>query len=133
MFASLAQERFRSNEGRRADKQELHAAIAAITQAHDADEIATTLHKAAIPHSPITPIEQVNDLPFVAQSALRTQAPDGRTVRLPPPAVPTPFLESVKGTLPFAPSYGEQTDALLDEVGIPPERAATLRADGVVA
>ena len=46
------------------------------------------LRRAAIPHAPITPIEEVNDLPFVRRRrALRTTTPDGRMMRLPPPAV----------------------------------------------
>ena len=34
-------------------------------------------------------------------------------VRLPPPAVNTPYLESLDRRLPFAPDYGEQTDKVL--------------------
>ncbi len=133
MFERLAQARFTDNEGRRAAKADLHAGIAAITAKLPAGEIAATLRRAAIPHSPITPIDQVNDLPFVRDSALRTTAPDGRMIRLPPPAVPTPFLDSVGGELPFAPSYGEQTDAVLGEIGVSPAEIAGLRAEGVVA
>ena len=133
MFRGLAEERYRGNEGRRAGKEALHAAMGAITALHDASAVAGVLRQAAIPHSRITPIEEVNDLPFVAESALSTEAPDGRTIRLPPPAVPTPYLESVKGVLPFAPAYGEQTDALLTEIGLTPERTAQLREEGVVA
>jgi len=133
MFQTLAQERFKTNEGRRAGKEELHAAIAAITREHAAADIAAILGRAAIPHSPITPIEQVADLPFVKASALRTVAPDGRTIRLPPPAVPTPYLQRVEGVLPFAPAYGEQTDAVLAEIGVSPEEQAAFRAGGIIA
>ena len=49
---------------------------------------------------------------------MRTETPDGRTVRLPPPAVRTSWIEERGGALPFAPAYGEQTDAVLGEVGV---------------
>ena len=133
MFASLDEERYATNEGRRKGKAELHAAIEEITRKHTSAEVSGVLTDAAIPHSPITPIEEVPDLPFVSSSALKTTAPDGRNVRLPPPAVSTDYLGEVRGTLPFAPAYGEHTDAILDEVGLSSSEIASLRERGVVA
>jgi len=133
MFASLGQDRFASNEGRRDNKTELHQAIASITEKSASAEVRGVLASAAIPHAPITPIEDVPDLPFVAASALRTVTPDGRTVRLPPPAVSTPFLEEHGRELAFAPAYGEQTDALLVEVGVDSDEICRLRAAGTIA
>jgi crotonobetainyl-CoA:carnitine CoA-transferase CaiB-like acyl-CoA transferase len=133
MFAGLDEERYRSNEGRRTHKVELHLAIAEVTRSHPAAKVAEALAAASIPHAPITPIEGVLALPFVAANALRTETPDGRTVRLPPPAVPTPHLDAVAGELPFAPAYGEHTDAVLTEAGLTAEEIAVLRQEGVVA
>ena len=133
MFASLDRDRFSSNEGRRADKDELHRAIEQITSQHPSAEVSKVLAGAGIPHSPITPIHQVMQLPFVQQACLRTVAPDGREVRLPPPAVQTEHLQQTDGLLPFSPSYGGQTDTLLAEVGLPPDQIEKLRADNVVA
>jgi itaconate CoA-transferase len=133
LFASLDEERFATNEGRRKDKEELHESIDAITQQHPSGKIAKVLAEAGIPHSPITPIEDVADLPFVSSNALRTTTPDGRTVRLPPPAVETDYLRQIKGTLPFAPGYGEHTDAILAEVGMSLSEIVSLRERGVVA
>lgn len=133
MFASLTDERYSTNEGRRRNKVELHASIEAITSRHTAAEVARVLGVASIPNAPITPIEEVADLPFVAATALRTVTPDGRVVRLPPPAVPTEHLKEVDGTLPFAPAYGGHTDALLAEVGVSAQEIAKLRERGIVA
>ena len=131
MFASLDQDRFRTNESRRRDQDDLHALIAEITRRHPSSEVSAALDKAAIPHSPITPVEDVADLEFVKATALRTTTPDGRLVRLPPPAVPVAELEERE--LPFAPAYGESTDSVLAEIGIEPDEIARLRASGVVA
>ncbi|MGD8537281.1 MAG: CoA transferase [Candidatus Aminicenantes bacterium] len=133
MFSSLDEERFTSNEGRRKDKQELHAAIERITRNHTSAEVSGVLTESSIPHSPITPIEEVADLPFIASMALCTKTPDGRTVRLPPPAVLTEHLEQQDKKLPFAPAYGEHTDALLSEIGISRNEIISLRDRGVVA
>ncbi len=133
LFATLDQERFRSNEGRRAHKKELHEMIAATTSGRGASETAAALSSAHIPHAPIAPIEQVWDLDFVKESALRTTAPDGRVVRLPPPAVATPFLDEAEGELTFAPGYGQDTDSVLCEAGIDVAEIAGLRDAGVLA
>jgi len=133
MFASLCQPRFSTNEGRRNDKDELHRLIGEITGRHPAAAAAEVLARAAIPHAPISPIDGVFDLEFVKETLLTTTAPDGRKIRLPPPALSTPHLESLEGEIPFAPAYGEQTSAVLGEVGLADDAVKTLRKDGIVA
>jgi itaconate CoA-transferase len=133
LFSALAQERFATNEGRRRDREELHALIEGITAKHASKEIAGVLRDAGIPHSPITPIEQVQELPFVVETSLTTTTPDGRRVRLPPPAVRTQHLDGLNKTLPFSPAYGEHTDRLLSEIGLSASEIAGLRERGVVA
>jgi len=132
-FASLDQERFSTNEGRRADKEELHRAIGAITVNRSMAELIEVLKHAAVPHAPITPVEEVMDLPFVESTLLETITPDGRRIRLPSPAVATSFLEDVNGCLPFAPAYGEDTDKVLIEIGLGTSEVEELRSRGVVA
>ena len=133
MFASLNRPDLAGNEGRRAWRAPLHAAIGAITALHSRDAVAAVLAAAAVPHAPIAAIEEVMDMPFVAATQLHTQAPDGATIRLPPAAVDTAHLAAVDRQLPFAPAYGEHSDAVLAEAGLPRAAIADLRARGVVA
>jgi len=133
MFAPLDEKRYATNEGRRKDKKELHASIEALTKKHTSQEISQSLKAAAIPHSPITPIEEVAELPFVSAAALKTRSPEGKTVRLPPPAVMTGHLEKSSRTLPFAPAYGEHTETLLAEIGLSASEISSLKDRGVVA
>ena len=132
-FATLARPDLATNEGRRATKNELHASIAAITSRHSTAEIAEALAAAQVPHAPITPIERVMDLDFLRGVLLSTTAPDGRRIRLPPPAVQTDWLDEGGKEVPFAPAYGAQTDSVLAEVGVSPDETRALRARGVVA
>ena len=97
------------------------------------DAIAAALAQAGIPHAPITPVESVWDLDFVRESRLRTTAPDGRTVRLPPPAAATPHLAATGGELRFPPRYGEHTDTVLGEAGFDAREIGVLREEGVIA
>jgi len=133
MFASLDQERYATNEGRRQHKRDLHAGIEEITRQYPSRELSKVLFDTSIPHSPITPIEQVTSLPFVADTLLKTTTPDGNPVRLPPPPVSTGYLEKINGELPFAPAYGEHTDAVLGEAGLTPDEIESLRERGVIA
>ena len=133
LFAALDQPRFATNEGRRRDKDELHRLIGEITKQLPAAEISRVLTKTLIPHSPITPVENVMDLPFVASTAMRTIAPDGRVVRLPPPAQDTKWIQDRDRVIPFAPAYGEHTDALLAEIGLREDEVASLHERGIVA
>ena len=133
MFAELGQKRFRTNEGRRKHKEDLFREIESVTKKNSAAEISQALSKAAIPHSPITPIEEVINLPFVAETALQTNTPDGNKVRLPPPAHATEHLKKINGKLPFAPTYGEHTDAILEQIGLSSEKIGSLREEGIIA
>ena len=133
MFSSLNLDNFATNEGRRQDKTHLHRAIEAITQQNLSADISRILAEAAIPHSPITPIENVPDLPFVSSKALKTTVPDGRVVRLPPPAVDTEYLDKIKRELPFAPAFGQHTHSILKEVGLSADEVASLKDKKVVS
>jgi itaconate CoA-transferase len=132
-FRTLDQPRYATNESRRANRKDLHEAVAAITDTMTASELDAILSRVEVPHSPITPVDGVWNLPFVEESALRTRAPDGRTVRLPPLAASTDFVEERGRELPFPPSYGQHTDAVLAEAGFAAAEIADLRAKGVVA
>ncbi|MFQ5523781.1 MAG: CaiB/BaiF CoA transferase family protein [Acidimicrobiia bacterium] len=133
MFAPLDLAVYRTNEGRRSAQEALHRQIAETTRRYPSAEVSAVLEAAAIPHSPITPIEKVPELPFVAGRATRTIAPDGKTVRLPPPAVPVDHLEEIDRTLPFAPAYGEHTESVLAEAGYSTTEIEELRSRGVIA
>ena len=133
LFASLDEARLSTNEGRRGAKEELHRSLARITETTSVMELTDVLSRAGVPHAPITPIEEVMSLPFVASTRLETEAPDGRRIRLPPPAVSTPFLEEQDGKLTFAPAYGADTNAVLAEVGLSDAEISHLREEGVVA
>jgi len=133
MFASLNKPQYATNEGRRQDKANLHQAIEAITSQHPSAAVDQVLTKAKIPHSPITPIEEVPELPFVAEAALKTITPSGSSVRLPPPAVQTDHLRKIKEVLPFAPAYGENTESILQEIGLTSSKISQLRQQKIIA
>ena len=96
------------------------------------DELLEAFRAAGAPHHRVTPIEGVTSLLMLSSRLLTTTTPDGHSVRLPPPASSTPHLDDHGRELPFAPAYGEHTDAILAEVGFTGERVAELRTQGVI-
>ncbi len=133
LFSKLDEPRFRTNEQRRSEEADLHRRIGDLTAGFDSATLAEALEAASIPHSGITPIEQVPDLDFVRESALRTVAPDGSEIRLPPPAVPVSHLDEIGRTLPFPPRYGQDTNTVLSEAGFSGAELESLRSGGVIA
>jgi len=133
LFGTLSASEFAHNEGRRQKKDFLHAEIAKITSHHETNAIAQVLKGAGIPHAPITPIERVAELPSIKNRLLTTQAPDGRVIRLPPPAADTSWLSDRHNSIPFAPAYGEHTRSVLTEVGLEKHEIDALTQEGVIA
>lgn len=127
-FAAIANEVRKTNEGRHKERAAIHADIAAITRNFATDAIMADLSAATIPHARINTIPQVAALEAVAGKMMTTTMPDGRVLRLMPPAIdldrPSHF--------PFPPGYGEHTDAVLREAGISEDDCRALAERGII-
>lgn len=132
-FRSLDRPELATNEGRRANKDALYRELGELTSRHPTAAVTEAMSGASVPNAPISRIEDVMELPSVAGDLLRTTAPDGTEIRLPPAACPTSSLADAGQRMAFAPAYGEHTDAVLTEVGFSDADIASLRKGGVVA
>ncbi|MBA2729797.1 MAG: CoA transferase [Euzebyaceae bacterium] len=126
-------ERFATNQSRLAHRDELDAAIIPLLQALSTDEILERMGQAGVPCGPIRGLDEVFADPAVQDRHMQlrvnhpvlgelslTGAPwqlDGHAVeaRLPPPGL------------------GEHTEAVLREVGYPPEQIEQLASTGDIA
>jgi len=129
-FKSVASAERATNVGRVKGRVALHADIGAITRQTSTADLIADLKRAKIPHAPINTVPQAMELEAIARKLTSTTAPDGRRVRLPPMAVdhagaPQHFS--------FPPGYGEQSDAILREVGYDAAAIAALHAKRAVA
>jgi crotonobetainyl-CoA:carnitine CoA-transferase CaiB-like acyl-CoA transferase len=104
--------------------------MAEVAARYRTSELMARFEEAGIPHAPIQTIAEVRDMQAVARKLTTTSAPEGKTVRLPPPAVD---LSGAPGEFSFPPRYGEHTGAVLHEAGFREEEIAGLRAQGIVA
>ena len=130
LFAALAGEGRKTNEGRHAEREAIHRDMAALTRQHDAPTLLTALQGATIPCTRILDIPQVRALPAIARRLTRSALPDGRTIRLPPMAVD---VAGAHATLGFAPRYGQHTRQVLAEAGLSAAEVQGLHDAGVVA
>jgi len=78
-------------------------------------------------------IARVVDIGAIRRTLLETRTSSGKLVRLPAPSVEREHLESVGRRLTYAPTYGQDTDNVLQEAGFSPQEIAGLRDSGTVA
>ncbi len=128
--AQLADDaRFATQEARSANRDDLNAALEAVTRTRGAAEWVERLNAAGVPCGPINAIDAVFADPQVRYLGVATEV--GATgVRLVGQAVALDRTPSALRTP--APGLGEHTDAVLAELGLDAAAIAALRDKGVV-
>jgi crotonobetainyl-CoA:carnitine CoA-transferase CaiB-like acyl-CoA transferase len=126
-FESLATESRQTNEGRKAEREMIHAELAAVARSHETEELLALLGRAGLVVSPVHSIPDVREIPGIKEHLTHTALPDGRELRLPPTAVETGVRE-----LSLAPGYGEHTRKVLGEAGLGEGEIDDLMKRGVV-
>jgi crotonobetainyl-CoA:carnitine CoA-transferase CaiB-like acyl-CoA transferase len=128
-FAGAANATRATNEGRHKERPDIHRDLAAVMAEHTTSELVAEFRKATIVHAVINTIPQVQALEALAGKLTRTTAPDGRSIRLQPPAVDLP---EHRREWPFPPRYGEHTATILRDGGFRDDDIAALKAAGIV-
>jgi itaconate CoA-transferase len=129
-FAPVANEVRLTNEGRHAQRGEIHRDMTAVTMQHTVDELLADLRGATIPATRIHDIRQTRELPALRDKLTRTRMPDGRTLRMQPMAVDVPGASAALG---FPPKYGQHTRQVLAEAGLSFHDIQELAGAGVIA
>ena len=132
-FSSLASPARATNEGRRRERDAIHAEVEAITRRIPTAELVERLSSRGLVAAPIHSVHEVAEFPPIRDKLVKTQTSSGQPVRLPPPSVETGHLEATGRRLPGAPSYGQDTDGVLAEAGYSRTEIAELRTSGMVA
>lgn len=132
-FARLASPNRKTNEGRRRDRASIHAEIASITSEQETSALIARLTGNGLVAAPINTVHQAMEFPPIRDTLLETRTPSGHPVRLPPPSIERKTLAARRRRLPFAPRYGESTDAVLTQAGFSQHDIDTLRNAGTIA
>ncbi|AKU11686.1 CoA-transferase protein [Azoarcus sp. CIB] len=130
-FASIGNAARTTNEGRNRERDTIHRDVAAVTQRYPTAEIVADFRDATIPHAPIHDIPAVREMEAIRRRLTTTRMPGGMLVHMQPMAVDVAATHG--GELPFAPRYGQHTDAVLREAGCSEDEIALLHARGIVA
>jgi glutaryl-CoA transferase len=123
-----ADERFATNPGRLAGRQELVARLADAIASRDRDELLAALRAADVPSGPVSLVSEAVSAMEAAHGGAWTQEIHG--LRL----APDPIRVDGK-RLPLRlppPKLGEHTDVVLAEAGLAREEIAALRAERVI-
>ncbi len=129
-FQSLGNEIRRTNAGRHSQRAAIHEDIARVTARCSAEELMSGFLQSKIPHAPIHTVQQVRDMAAIAPVLTTTRRPDGKIIRLPPPAVD---LDQAASEYSFAPRHNQDTGSILAESGLTEGDVAALAAEGVVS
>jgi formyl-CoA transferase len=121
------------NAGRVARVAELDQVIGAWTKSRTVDEVLSALDAAAVPAGRIYTVQDIaNDPHYLARGMLEeVQMHDGSLLKVPgmvPKLSRTPGLHRRN-----APNLGQDTDAVLAELGITDEQIQAMRLRGIVA
>ena len=122
-----------NNAGRVARVQELDAAIEAWTHSRSVSEVLAALGEASVPAGRVyTAKDIVEDPHYRARDMILTQKTrDGHEIEV--PGIVPKLMGTPGQVRSAAPKLGDDTDAVLAELGMNPETIATLRDKKVVA
>ncbi len=132
-FSHLGSPNRETNQGRRRERDSIHQELGSIARNFQSTELVKLLTAAGLVAAPIHTVPQVMECPPIRDALLETTTPAGDRVRLPPPSVEREHLLSAQRQLPYAPGYGQDTNRILEEAGLPREEIAGLRRSGIVA
>jgi formyl-CoA transferase len=122
-----------ANAGRVARVEELDAAIADWTRSRSVDEVLRVLDAAAVPAGRIYTVADIAADPHYAARGMLQEIslPDGD--RLTVPGIVPKLSRTPGGQQRNAPALGQDTDAVMRELGLSEEQIAALRQRGVIA
>jgi crotonobetainyl-CoA:carnitine CoA-transferase CaiB-like acyl-CoA transferase len=131
-FEGLAAEGRRSNAGRQAERGLIHEALREITATRSTAELSQRFTHVGLVHAPIQPLDEVARAPWVERERPSCPLPDGRELRLAPPATSPGGAPAAPLRLGPPPGYGEHTTRILAEIGLAEADLEGLRQRGII-
>lgn len=131
-FQHLAKPERETNQGRKADKENIYADIRKGLQQYTTAQFIELCLAQNLSVAPVNSTQDVAKLDFIKKNMLQTQLPSGKQVALFPAAVKTEFLSETRNMLRCAPRLGEHNEAILREAGLTGEEIKKLKNDEVI-
>ena len=121
------------NAGRVARVDELDAAIGAWTAQRPVDEVLQALEQASVPGGRIYSVADIAADPHYAARGMLQEVLMGDGSRMAVPGIVPKLSRTPGGHQRNAPKLGQDTDAVLEKLGLTPEQIRGLKESGVVA
>ncbi len=128
-FKKLANDVRSTNEGRKAERNEIHEEVAEVTRGWETTTLVESLNKAGIVACAVSTIPQVMEADWLVPHLKSTTLADGTVVKLQPSAVQRDDEPAVLGP---PPRFGQDTVRILDEAGAGEDEVAAWREAGIV-
>ena len=128
----LEDPRFRTNSDRRANVEALEALLEGEFAAADASTWIARCEQSGVPCGPINDFAQAMADPHYRARGMVEEIDHPVLGRMPMLGIPTKFSRTPGSIRHAAPTLGQDTDAVLRELGLSPDRIAALRSAGTV-
>jgi crotonobetainyl-CoA:carnitine CoA-transferase CaiB-like acyl-CoA transferase len=129
----LEDARFRTNSDRRANVEALEELLEAEFAKADAAAWIARCEESGVPCGPINDFAQAMADPHYRARGMVEEVMHPVLGRMSMLGIPTKFSRTPGSVRSAAPTLGQDTDAVLRELGLPPDRIAALRSTGAVA
>jgi len=127
-----ADPRFATNADRVAHRDELLAALRPVFAARTTADWVAHLMEHGVPAGPISRVHEVMEDPQVRERGMVVEIEHPRAGRVRVNGVPVKLSETPGVVRTPPPELGEHTEAVLRELGVPPEDVVALRRDAVI-
>ena len=128
----LTDERYADGDSRSVNRDALNAAIETYTQDYTSEELIDLLNAAGVPCGPIYSIDQVFDDPQVKHLGMAQPVPHPELGEIHLVAQPFTLSEHSNALRTATPARGEDTDAVLADLGYSPNEIAAMHQANIV-
>lgn len=131
-FENLEKTEWATNQGRCVDKEAIYTEIRKGMLNYTTSEFVEIGTKLGLAVSPVNSTVDVSKLEFVQPYMLKTELPDGKLVKLVPPAINSEYLKENNFTFKCAPRQGEHNKEIFAEAGYREEQISELKNNKII-
>lgn len=117
-FEHCAKENRASNNGRKADKENIYADMRKGLENYTTTEFIEVCLMNGLAVAPVNDVKQVGELDFIKKLMVKTVLPNGKEVMLFPAPMDTDYLKERNNVMSLPPRLGEHNNKIFKEAGI---------------
>ncbi len=131
-FAHLTSDLRTTNNGRKADRENIYRDIRKGLETYSTDDFIDICLQNNLAVAPVSTVKDVSRLELIKKIMIKTKLPNGKEAKLFPAPINTEYLAKNNNTLSCAPKLGEHNDSVLLEAGLTKTEISSLRSKGII-